>query len=112
MGLGWLRYLHLCRCCASPDLRSIDEQNLETHSVIRSMSIMRRMNTRQAISEAILRTILLTILLVLLAGLTACSPSEQTLPTSTRTDIPPTSTSEPTATSSPTATPLTCLTQP
>lgn len=73
---------------------------------------MRMMNTRQAISEAILRTILLTSLLALLAAITACSPSNQQIPTST--NLPSTSTPPitSTVTSTPTATPLTCLTQP
>lgn len=65
---------------------------------------MRRMKTRQAF-----------IALSLLAGLWACAPSNQTIPTPT--DIPPTSTPivTPTPTSipfTPTATPLTCLTTP
>ena len=71
---------------------------------------MREMSTRQAI-------IRMTLLLSLLAGLPACSPSEQPLPTpamihatltpkpiNTPTPLPPTMTPPPT--------PLTCLTQP
>lgn len=75
---------------------------------------MRRMNTRQAISEAILRTMLLTSLLALLATTTGCSPSNQSVPTA----LPSTSISRATPTTSPTdlptptATPLACLTQP
>jgi len=68
------------------------------------------MSTRQAI-------IRMTILLSLLAGLIACSPSNQPLPTPTA--IPPTSTPEPAntftpspPTETPPPTPLTCLTQP
>jgi len=73
---------------------------------------MREMRTRQAILR-------MTLLLSLLAGLSACSPSNQSLPAPA--NIPPTSThylieintvtpSSPTET--PTPTPLTCLTQP
>jgi len=71
---------------------------------------MLRMNTRQA-------TIWKIILLTLLAGLYACSPIPQLLPTPSL--IPPTSsrTPEPTftlppPTETPTATPFACLTQP
>src|SRR5215211_2763376 len=75
---------------------------------------MRRMNTRQAISEVILRTILLTSLLVLLATITGCSPSNQSI--STALPVAPISQAKPTAipTDAPTATatPLTCLSQP
>lgn len=66
------------------------------------------MSTRQAI-------IRMTTLLSLLAGLYACSPPNQPLPTPTF--IPPTSTptltfTPPPPTETPTPTPLTCLTQP
>ncbi|HKJ37952.1 MAG TPA: alpha/beta hydrolase-fold protein [Anaerolineales bacterium] len=68
------------------------------------------MRTRQA-------TKLTIILLALLAGLSACAPSDQPLPTLT--PLPPTSAPEPTITftaspptETPTPTPLTCLTQP
>ncbi len=75
---------------------------------------MRRMMTRQAIGEAILRTKLFTILLTLLMAATACSPSNQLVPTATH--LPPAATSTPQATPTisffPTATALTCLTQP
>ena len=80
---------------------------------------MRRMNTRQAISEAILRiseailrTKRIITLLTLLAFITACSPSNQ--PTPTQTPIPSTPTPTQTITPSPvpTSTPLTCASQP
>ena len=74
---------------------------------------MRRMKTRQAMSEAILLTICLAILLALLVAITSCTPSDQPIsPTSTvvvPTFMPlETSTAAPT----PTSTPWTCLTQP
>ncbi len=75
---------------------------------------MRRMNTRQAISEAILRTILLISLLALLATTTSCSPLNQSVSTA----VPSTSISRATPTTiatdlpTPTATPLACLAQP
>lgn len=66
---------------------------------------MRRMKTRQAIKRIIL--------LALLAGITACSPSNGSIPTST--PIPPTASPlpQPTLTPSPvpTSTALACLTQ-
>lgn len=67
-------------------------------------SIMRRMNTRQAI--------LLIICLPLLTGLSACSPTNEIFPTPS--SIPPSPTIAATSTPSPTPppTPLTCLTQP
>jgi enterochelin esterase-like enzyme len=67
---------------------------------------MRRMNTRQAISEAILLALFLTI--------TACSPSNQPLPTSTPVSLIPTQTATLTAPPVPTftITPLACLTNP
>ncbi len=73
---------------------------------------MRRMNTRQAISEAILRTKLLASMLTLLVTITACSPSNQPVPTPTTPPILPSQTPQATATLSPpsTPTPLTCLT--
>lgn len=77
---------------------------------------MRRMITRQAISEAILRTKLLAMLLTLLAGLYACSPLDQQTPTLT--SLPPTNTPIPPATFAPSpiptfaVTPLACLTNP
>lgn len=68
---------------------------------------MRRMNTRQAIP--------VIAFLALLSGLSACSPSNEIIPTQTVTSPPPTATV--TFTPSPvpptfTPTPLTCLTQP
>jgi len=67
---------------------------------------MRRMNTRQAISEAILLALLITI--------TACSPSNQPLPTYTPVPLIPTQTATltPPPALTPTITPLTCLTNP
>ena len=64
---------------------------------------MRRMNTRQAISEAILLALLITI--------TACSPPNQTLPTSTPIQLIPTQTATLTPPPLPTSTitPLACL---
>src|ERR1043165_7430060 len=67
---------------------------------------MRRMNTRQAISEAILLALLVTI--------AACSPSNQPPPTSTPVTLIPTQTATRTPPPLPTSTitPLACLTNP
>jgi enterochelin esterase-like enzyme len=63
------------------------------------------MNTRQAT--------LIVAFFALLLGLSACSSSQNEIPTATVTSPPPTETSTPTAIPpTPTATPLTCLTQP
>jgi len=79
-----------------------------------SVGIMRRMKTRQAISEAILRTKLLATLLTLLATITACLPQNPPIPTSTPVPniISPTPKPLPTFKVIPTSTPLTCLTLP
>ena len=74
------------------------------------VSIMRRMKTRQAINR-------ITLLLALLAGLPACSPSNQPLPTSTPYPLTSTTTPTPQPTLTPTpiststATAIACLTQ-
>lgn len=77
---------------------------------------MRRMITRQAISEAILRTKRLAMLLALLTGLCACSPLSQPIPALTPFSPVPSRTLPPTLTPSPfpisTITPLACLTRP
>lgn len=72
------------------------------------------MNTRQAISAAILRTKLFSFLLALLTAITACSPSNQLVPTSTPYPATPSHTPQATPTIKffPTLTPRACLTQP
>ena len=73
------------------------------------VGIMRRMTTRQAIQRT-------ATLLILLAGLSACVPANQPIPTFTQVSptsslvSPPTDTPSPSAT--PTITPLACLTAP
>ena len=79
---------------------------------------MRRMNTRQVISEArrkaAVRTKLISTLLALLITITACSPSNQPLPTSTPVPLIPTqiATFTPPPLPTSTITPLACLTNP
>ena len=81
---------------------------LPLRPVVRSVSIMRRMKTRQATKQT-------TILLTLLAVITACSPSNQPHPIPTLIPLTPapkqTFSPAPPA-DTPTPAPLACLTQP